>query len=467
MRKERNIIKMAKNKTLKATKKQVKTTVVEEPAKTPVVETAEAPKPEEPEVVEDSTPTPPVEEPAKEEVHIVDTPNPEPIEAEVVDPKEKKETKAVAKTAPKASSLGAALSAKSTSKDRIDKNHAIDLAKMVYQEYMSNSETPNNIKSVAKKQFDVMTAVALVQYFTQLEEDFETMGVRIKPQMREQAENILTGYLGIKVKTTAQEDGQLLLEFEEAPTEVVKTAAKENKVKEKEIPEPSPELPDKEKLEALRTIFAKTNNGGIGGNLLSGIEWARKAFSFDIKEKKSVIFASILQKGIEATMINCLRGMVNGKMNSEHSILGAHGLLKAWCPSLSDQEVAELTAVLMSAASKKKVDDWTEKADPVKGTTTYDGELAVVNRQILASNAGKVIDAILKNETDEIAVKVPESPIDMIVHPRSIRKTLAVAYGDSDSILKDKLKELVKYYAQPIMKLASYVDKSAYAEAKK
>lgn len=455
---------MAKNNknAIKTAKKQTKT--VEEKVKTQAAEAAvEAPKAEETKVEE---PTPaPVEE-KKEEIA---SPNGEVINPEVVEEAEAKKPKPTTQVVntPKATSLGAALSSAGGSTDRIDKNHAIDLAKMVYQEYVNNPDTPSSIRQTAKKQFDVMTGVALLQYFTQLEEDFENLGVRIKPHMREQAENVLTNYLGVKVKTTAQDDGQLLLQFEEIPTETRKTAAQDNKAKEKPIPEPSPELPEKEKLEALRTIFAQTNKGGIGGNLLSGIEWARKAFSFAAEEKKSVIFANILHKGTEATMINCLRGMVNGKMGAEHSILGAHALLKAWCPTLSEQEVAELTAVLMSAASKKKVDDWNEKGGSSHGKPTYDGELTVVNRQILAANAGNVIDAILKGNIEDVAVKVPDSQLDMIVHPNSIRKTLIAAYGDSENILKDKLKELVQYYAKPIMRLSSYVDKSAYAEAKK
>lgn len=455
---------MAKNNknAIKTAKKQTKT--VEEKVKTQAAEAAvEAPKAEETKVEE---PTPaPVEE-KKEEIA---SPNGEVINPEVVEKAKVEKPKPATQVVntSKATSLGAALSSAGGSTDRIDKNHAIDLAKMVYQEYVNNPDTPSSIRQTAKKQFDVMTGVALLQYFTQLEEDFENLGVRVKPHMREQAENVLTNYLGVKVKTTAQDDGQLLLQFEEIPTETRKTAAQDNKAKEKPIPEPSPELPEKEKLEALRTIFAQTNKGGIGGNLLSGIEWARKAFSFAAEEKKSVIFANILHKGTEATMINCLRGMVNGKMGAEHSILGAHALLKAWCPTLSEQEVAELTAVLMSAASKKKVDDWNKKASPSQGKPTYDGELTVVNRQILAANAGNVIDAILKGNVEDVAVKVPDSQLVMIVHPNSIRKTLIAAYGDSENILKDKLKELVQYYAKPIMRLSSYVDKSAYVEAKK
>lgn len=460
---------MAKNNknAIKTAKKQTKT--VEEKVKTQAAEAAvEAPKAEETKVEEIKVEEP-IPAPVEEKKEEITSPNGEVINPEVVEEAKVEKPKPATQVVntSKATSLGAALSSAGGSTDRIDKNHAIDLAKMVYQEYVNNPDTPSSIRQTAKKQFDVMTGVALLQYFTQLEEDFENLGVRIKPHMREQAENVLTNYLGVKVKTTAQDDDQLLLQFEEIPTETRKTAAQDNKAKEKPIPEPSPELPEKEKLEALRTIFAQTNKGGIGGNLLSGIEWARKAFSFAAEEKKSVIFANILHKGTEATMINCLRGMVNGKMGAEHSILGAHALLKAWCPTLSEQEVAELTAVLMSAASKKKVDDWNEKGGSSHGKPTYDGELTVVNRQILAANAGNVIDAILKGNIEDVAVKVPDSQLDMIVHPNSIRKTLVAAYGDSENILKDKLKELVQYYAKPIMRLSSYVDKSAYAEAKK
>ena len=287
---------MAKNNknAIKTAKKQTKT--VEEKVKTQAAEAAvEAPKAEETKVEE---PTPaPVEE-KKEEIA---SPNGEVINPEVVEEAKVEKPKPATQVVntSKATSLGAALSSAGGSTDRIDKNHATDLAKMVYQEYVNNPDTPSSIRQTAKKQFDVMTGVALLQYFTQLEEDFENLGVRIKPHMREQAENVLTNYLGVKVKTTAQDDGQLLLQFEEIPTETRKTAAQDNKAKEKPIPEPSPELPEKEKLEALRTIFAQTNKGGIGGNLLSGIEWARRHSHLLLKRRSlsslQIFFTRVLK----------------------------------------------------------------------------------------------------------------------------------------------------------------------------
>ena len=197
----KNAIKTAKKQTKTAEETKVEETKVEEPTPAPVEE-------------------------KKEEIA---SPNGEVINPEVVEEAKVEKPKPATQVVntSKATSLGAALSSAGGSTDRIDKNHAIDLAKMVYQEYVNNPDTPSSIRQTAKKQFDVMTGVALLQYFTQLEEDFENLGVRIKPHMREQAENVLTNYLGVKVKTTAQDDGQLLLQFEEIPTETRKTAAQD------------------------------------------------------------------------------------------------------------------------------------------------------------------------------------------------------------------------------------------------
>lgn len=106
--------------------------------KTQAAEAAvEAPKAEETKVeetkVEEPTPAP-VEE-KKEEIA---SPNGEVINPEVVEEAKVEKPKPATQVVntSKATSLGAALSSAGGSTDRIDKNHAIDLAKMVYQEYV-------------------------------------------------------------------------------------------------------------------------------------------------------------------------------------------------------------------------------------------------------------------------------------------------------------------------------------------
>ena len=140
---------MAKNNknAIKTAKKQTKT--VEEKVKTQAAEAAvEAPKAEEAKVeevkVEEPTPAP-VEE-KKEEIA---SPNGEVINPEVVEEAKVEKPKPATQVVntSKATSLGAALSSAGGSTDRIDKNHAIDLAKMVYQEYVNNPDTPRFSKS--------------------------------------------------------------------------------------------------------------------------------------------------------------------------------------------------------------------------------------------------------------------------------------------------------------------------------
>lgn len=427
---------------------------VEEPSKTQdtVATTVEAPKPDEKpaEVVENKE--------TKDKPQVKDEKTK--TEGEVIVPEVVKPESVAITTS---TSLGGMLGSDG-SKDRIDKNHAIELMGIIRSEYLTNPETPEKVKKAMKRQFDVMTSVALVQYFTQLEGDFQTMGVRINADMREQAERVLGEYLGIKVKYMQANDNsrQLVLEFKEVPEDVKANAAKDAKAAEKEIPEPDPKLPDASKFEALRTIFSQRSAGGMGNNLLNGIEWGRKAFSFEAKEKKSVVFANLVQKGADATLLSCFKGMVGGKMNTDHSILGAHALMKSWCPSLSDQEVAELVHVFISLYTEKKVKDWNEKASGSSMTVTMDSELEAVSRSIITANADKAIDAILQDKADA-TIEYPDRIGFVTIHPSSIRKALVAAYGDSESILKDKMQEIVKYYAKPVMRLAAYADKSAYS----
>lgn len=459
MAKERLIIKMAKvSKKAKALASKTKTNKVEEQVKTQDATLApvEAPKPEEKpqEVVENKE--------TKETPEVKDEKTKKGKKPEVIVPEVVENKKDTAMSI--SSSIGQIVGSAGGKGDRIDKNHAIEFMGILHKEYLDNPETPEDVKKNLKKQFDVMTAVTLVNYFTQLEGDFQSMGIRINSDMREQAEAVLGDYLGIKVKYIQAEDNskQLVLGFKEVPEEVRKNAKEDKKVAKLDIPEADPKMSDPEKLKVLRSIFAQQGAGGIGSNLLSGIEWGRRAFSFSMEEKKSVVFANIINKGADATLLAAIKGMVRGKMSSEHSILGAHALLKSWCPSITDKEVAELIQVIVSINAEKKTNDWNEKASPDL-KTTYEKELEAVTRNIITANTSKAIDAILKGK-EEATLEYEDRKGFITIHPKAIRRTLEAAYGDSENILKDKMEEIAKYYVKPIMRLSSYVDKSAYSE---
>lgn len=350
--------------------------------------------------------------------------------------------------------------------ERIDANHAIDLMKMVHTEYVSNNDAPQNLRIAMKGQFDAMAMIALMQYNAQVENDFKTLGVKVTNTMAVQMEKVAREMFGITLKglPAPNDPNQTVINFGESdiPEEVKKEAKKDAAAAEIPVPEPDPKMPDKEKLAALRTIFSQRK--GIGNNIMNGIEWARAAFSFSKEEKKSVIFANIVDKGTDAMLLSGLRNMVTGKVRAEHSSLGAHAILKSWCPKLSDREIAELIQVALAYNEEKKTADWNRNAGDDK-QTTVEKELKFVNANILAGASEKVIDAIL-NKKPEVVVSKDSLGEDVRVDTASIRKSLITAYGDSDELLKDKVHELAKYYLKPILRLSNYVDKSAYAEAK-
>ena len=462
---------MAKNKkTVKEVLVGKKATIkpaAETKEKTPAVEKP-AQKEEKSEEKPVDTEAPKAEETKKGESSKKEKPSEEPkvIIPEEVKPEEKKPEKPKEETKTEDLSISRGLY-KAAGGVRMDPNRAVDLMKMIREDYIVNPDADKEIPQLTAamtNQYGMMKLLAIMQYNAQVEEDFQTLGVKATLPQFQEMEAIARQTLGIQLKALPVQgnDKQLIIDFSNSniPADVKEDAKKDAKAAKLEIPEPDEKLPEADKLAALRTIFSQHN--GIGNNLNTAIEWARKAFSFEATERKSVILANIVDKGAGSSMINCLRGMTLGKLNAEHSLLGAHAILKTWCPSYSDEEIADIMQVLSTMAIEKRVNDWNEKASPDK-KTTLEGELAAVHRQILAGSAESVINAIL-NKKESAITKIKEDSLEIAINTASIRKSLVSAYGDSDNLLKDKLKEITQYYAKPIMRLSNYVDKSAYAK---
>lgn len=453
-----------KNSQKKVVKPVVKPAVEEKDKKAPEAPAASE-KPEEKPV---ETPTPaenpkedkkPVEKPVEQPIApVVDNTVLEPEVVETVS--EKKETKPSI-----IGSVGANLATIGDPKDRIDKNHQIDLMNMIYKEFVVNPTTDNQLGKVAKQQFNAMALISMVQYNAQIAADCRSLGIKCDVKTAPMIEKMAMELLGVTVTALPLPDDpkQLMLQFENIPAEVTRTAVQEKKIETKPIPEPAPELEEKAKIEAIQNIFQqKGEKTSMGTNLLTGIEWARKAYSFSAEEKKSVIFANILSKNFNSMLINCFRNAVSGKLNSEHCILGAHALMKAWCPSLQEQEIAELTQVIASCGIEKRIVDWNEKAGSTKQANP-ENEFTISNRTIAAANAEKVITGILEGKED-VSIDYSDGLGNLTVHPRNIRNTFVAAYGDSENLLRDKLNEIVKYYVTPVARLSAYVDKSAYSQ---
>lgn len=435
-----------KEKTVKvaAQTEEQKTTEVEDKNKDiPEAEVIEEVKNPEPEPQPESTPKPKSEEkpaekkpksekPKAEKKPKVETPEVE----EVKNPEEE--------TGP---SLGQRLRALKNG-DRIDANHTVDLMGLVHKQYISNPDAPTELKATMSKQFDVMAFLTLAQYNAQVEDDFQTLGIQVSKEQFAQIENVARTCLGIPMKALPGKDPkQLLIDFSGSlPKDVKAEAKKDAEVVNRPIPEPDPNLPEKDKLDVLRAIYNRKNDGGVGANLLNAIEWGRKAFAYKDDMSDPAVLGNLLKKEEGGTMIHCLRGMITGRLNNEHSILGAHCLLKKWIPKCTDAQVSDLMKVLASYTIENRYNTFHENAKNAGryfATEGIESEFAFVNKEIAAGNDPAVIKAILEGkETCKID--------DYDINCAAIKKSLIATYGDSDSILKDKLNEIVKYYAEPI-----------------
>lgn len=447
---KRNKAKESKTLETKVSKKKVKDAEVVEPEViTPEVqkaqETGDYPPTQEPV----QTPEAPVDPPVKPK-------NEEPIEPEVVEPeKPKKEDTPIP-------SISAGLS-KLANGDRVDHNHAIDLMKMVHEGFVTNPATPPELGKIMKRQFDAMTLVELMYYNSQLENDFQQLGISVNKDQFVMIEQAAREMFSITLKglPSIKDPKQLVINFSESvPTPVKEQVKKDIQAAQEEIPEPDVKLPKEVKLKALRTIFSQIG-GGIGNNLRKGLDWGRIAFGFSDDERKSVVLANLLSHDFRTTLTNGMTSMVKGKLGHDHSIFGVHAILHQWLPTYSDQDIAEIAQVCLSYKEEANCKDYTERTGK---KSSVDNCLALLSRDIIAGCASNVIDGILSNKEQTI-VEYADKTGNLAVNTANIRKSVVAVYGDSEEILKAKLLDIAKYYVKPIARLSSYKDKSAYSTA--
>ena len=439
-------------KVKKTTKAKVKT-APEKPVEEVIVEevTKEEIKDPQVESAKETGEYPPKAEESTESKTIkIESKNPEPITPEVVEPikKEKEE---------KVENIGKNLR-KVTNGERIDHNHAIDLMKMIREEHMLNPSSTPELQAAMKKQFDVMSLIELIHYNAQVEDDFQQLGIKVNDEQFIRIEQLARETLGITLKGLPALNKQMVINFSESLDNETKETAKaevEAQKKVPEIPKADPTMSEADKLNVMRSIMSMKN--GIGNNINNLIEWTKKAYSFKESTSKATILAFVFQRDFRTTLSNALREMVYGKLNNEHSILGAHALLHKWLPKdYSEQDISDIVKVCLAYKEEMAAKDYKKKVG--KEVSTENG-LALIQRNIVAGNTTPVLDAILAQKK-EVVVEYPDKVGSVRVNIEGVRKSLVDSYGES--IIKDKISELVKYYVNPIMRLSNYVDKSAY-----
>lgn len=348
--------------------------------------------------------------------------------------------------------------------DRIDHNRAIDLMGMIHKEFVSNPATPPELGKAMKGQFDAMALVELMYYNAQVQDDLQQLGIKINKDQFVQIEKIAREMFGITLKglPDPKSKDQLIINFSEAVKPEQVATAKDDLRATKEvdtIPMPDANMPEKEKEKVIRAIFSKTG-GGVGNNFYTAIEFARKAYKFDEKEKVAVILASLLQKDFRTTLTNGITSMVKGRLNHDHSIIGAHAILHKWLPKYSNEDIAEIVQVCLSYKEEANCKDYAEKTGR---KTDIEKSLSLINQDVVVGMTSKVIDGIIK-KSDQVVVNYPNSETQVAIATDSIYNTLNQVYGDSENLLKDIVNTISKCYSRPIVRLSKYVDKSAYSK---
>lgn len=359
--------------------------------------------------------------------------------------------------------------------DRISHDSGITLMKMFADEFVKDDTLSEPARKAAKTYYRGLLMSEILLYGAQVEADMQTFGVRVNRDVFNALQEEAKAMWGIELKALPDKknDQQMVIDFtgSNIPKEV-KEAAKADanaRTEVAEIPEPNKDMEESEKEKVLRAILVQsTTNKSVFGKINQAIEWCRVAYGMEDSLPAQILAFIMLKVGSSWNgALDAVTSAMYGSLNSEHTVLAPHALLKAWNPTADDKNISQLVKVFISRHVEKQCASWNEKAkgrlDIAATETGVANNLVIVTHNIKLGLQQNVLDGVLKKEKKIQIVDEDKKPFE-IVNGNNVYKKLSTAYGDSESILKDKIAEISKLYNAPVNRLTNYVDKSAYAE---
>lgn len=359
--------------------------------------------------------------------------------------------------------------------DRISHDSGITLMKMFADEFVKDDTLSEPARKAAKTYYRGLLMSEILLYGAQVEADMQTFGVRVNRDVFNALQEEAKSMWGIELKALPDKknDQQMVIDFtgSNIPKEV-KEAAKADanaRTEVTEIPEPNKDMEESEKEKVLRAILVQsTTNKSVFGKINQAIEWCRVAYSMEDSLPAQILAFIMLKVGSSWNgALDAVTSAMYGSLNSEHTVLAPHALLKAWNPTADDKNISQLVRVFISRHVEKQCASWNEKAkgrlDIAATEIGVDNNLVIVTQNIKLGLQQNVLDGVLKKEKKIQIVDEDKKPFET-VNGDNVYKKLSAAYGDSESILKDKIAEISKLYNAPVNRLTNYVDKSAYAE---
>lgn len=384
------------------------------------------------------------------------------VEAEEVKPEEKEEKKNLGKSM-------AAMAAISTSKgDRIDRNHGIELMKMIHQEYVTNPDSPKELRSAMKRQFDAMAFIHLSHWNEQTKEEFGNAGIKVSTEMFDAMSVSLFDCLGINLKgiPVKGEDGQMEIDFDatlkDAPAETKKAIENEKRIKPvKEIPIYNEKMTDEEVILSIKSIMSMKD--GMGNNLYNAVEFARKSFGMEKVEPAYIIATILSQLETPHVLLNSFKGMAYGSlMKSESPFVGhCRFVQKLRSFKYTENEIANIVKLFIAARIKDNAKE--KEAEEKENLNLYSA--------LLKCYDDKFVQQIMNGAKDNTKpIKLPSVKglvMNGALDCKAIVDIIKETYGEalSDKLIKQKLSEIAYLYSTPIEPLSVYQEK-AYEGAK-
>ena len=433
-----------------------------------------------PEVKEESPAAAPVKEPAQKEAPVAPKVEPPKQKAKSV----KKETpldvptiEEVKPNGPTPVSIAQGLT--SLQSGRLSPDKQVELASLIYKEYVTNPEAPELLRSAMKQQFDAMSCVNILIYNTQLKNDFESLGIQVKTQLFDTiAANMfeLFGIVMPKGLPSKEDASQTVINFAEVevPTEVKTAIVQDTEATKKktEVPEDGKLLTEAERKECIRAILGrqgtKTDNmTSMGVNLVDAAAWTKRTYDLDTDiqgiAKLVSIFTTFDKDNSLVDENLLLQGFTNiayGSAMRNNEPFSALGNMHKHLPIFAEKDLAEITKIFISRRAE---------INSLKTKTTFAENGVIKLLTQLSENLDTVVDDIIKEtekEVPEIIKTVCPGVVDTEINPTKTFNMFASSFdcgpkecGDYKKNVAARMKEMGKLFATPINRLESYCEK--------
>ena len=346
--------------------------------------------------------------------------------------------------------------------ERIDLNHGIELMSMIHKQYVSNPDSPEELRKAMSNQFDAMAFIHLYHWNEQTKNDFKEAGIKINSEMFDAMSDAVANVLGIKLigLPDKEDPKQMKIDFDatmkNAPQEAKEVIEAEKKTKQiTEVPKYDSSMTEEQVIENIRAIMSMhSGSNGMGNNLVNAVNFARDAFGLKDAQPAEILAVILSKLDTPHVLVNSFRAMAYGSIQKWETPFVSHVrfMAKLKPHSYTDKEVADIVRLFLADAmeSNAKGDEKSLKSTETAYETlfkAYNDKL--INQMIDCLKDSKKVVNLPKID----GLSMNNKPLDC----KGIFQLMKDTYGDlSDKLMKKQLQTIAALYMKPIGTVADY-----------